>query len=70
MNTQQDLDIARANAEHDAKFHVSDFREYRFLRIRSSWNERHAVMGKKLTDHAIEKWQKSGGEAAVKIKCG
>jgi hypothetical protein len=66
MNECLDPDIARANAEHDSKFHVSDFREYRFLRIRSSWNERNAVLGKKLTEHAIEKWQKSGG----KVKAG
>ena len=62
MSEQLSPDIARANAEHDARFHVKDPYEYRFLRIRSSWNERHAVLGKKLTDHAIDKWQKSGGK--------
>jgi hypothetical protein len=66
MSEQLSSYIARANAEHDARFHVTDYREYRFLRIRSSWNERHAVMGKKLTDHAIEKWQKSGGKRQSK----
>ena len=62
MSQHLDPDIARANAEHDAKFHVKDPYEYRFLRIRPSWNERHAVMGKKLTDRAIEGYQRGGGK--------
>ena len=64
MGESGSLDIARANAEHDARFHVKSFYEYRFLRIRSSWNERHAVMGKKLTDGVIKKYQKGGKRRA------
>jgi hypothetical protein len=63
MNTAShpsEITLTEANRRHDQKFGISRISEYWGKSIRSTWNERHALMGKPLTDRKIAKYQEEG----------